>query len=482
MPGTHLYSTGYYEGVAGSEGARGARGIQGEVGPTGPAGSIDILTDVTITSAVENETLHFDGANWINGTNGAINDVPTSIAVGFLPAGTLTGTGNTIMGPEGIASSLTTGTNNVIIGESANVSATVASAVSIGDSANVTTNQGVAVGYSTLSSNTGVAVGVDCTSTGTSSMALGRFASATADYSISLGYLSTADGNNSIAIGYNCDAGEEGISIGYNSGSTVSGAIRNTAIGYQSLTGLTTLSADYNVGIGFQVLNQLETGYHNTSVGASNVCGLDTDNGVTIGMSNSVLSDFGVAIGTTCIANNGVAIGRTSNCGTNTSAICIGDGGSALANYAVSIGYSANADHVNGIALGYNVSTGADNEFCIPSTTATVSSGTTMVFASDGQVGPTSSTRRHKDNIRNLEPELFDRFIKEAQPRRFEWKVDGKSDCGMIAEELYEICPELVPLDNDGLPRSINYDRISVLLTGVVQQLLRRVEQLEHSK
>ena len=50
---------------------------------------------------------------------------------------------------------------------------------------------------------------------------------------------------------------------------------------------------------------------------------------------------------------------------------------------------------------------------------------------------------------------------------------------GFLAEEVYEVYPELVGLDGDGLPSSIDYSNLTVPLVGIVQKLIKRVEALE---
>lgn len=53
-------------GAKGDTGDTGAKGDTGDTGPAGPAGSIDILTDVTITSPQEDDVLVYKTTGWEN--------------------------------------------------------------------------------------------------------------------------------------------------------------------------------------------------------------------------------------------------------------------------------------------------------------------------------------------------------------------------------------------------------------------------------
>ena len=90
------------------------------------------------------------------------------------------------------------------------------------------------------------------------------------------------------------------------------------------------------------------------------------------------------------------------------------------------------------------------------------SAGTAMVLvAGTNEVRPLLSTKEQKDNI---EPLDFDSSaIFKLQPVSFNWKESGERDFGLIAEDAYEVLPQLVNLDN-GKPISIKYYTLSVLL------------------
>ena len=123
--------------------------------------------------------------------------------------------------------------------------------------------------------------------------------------------------------------------------------------------------------------------------------------------------------------------------------------------------------------------------------------GTAVYITSAGKLVEYSSSRRYKENIQNLDMDTSK--VYELVPKSFKWKdtqeafvdeegniepdnlitVVGDNDFGLIAEEVYEIFPELVYLDKDNQPKSIQYQLISVLLLEEVKKLKTRIEALE---
>jgi len=105
-----------------------------------------------------------------------------------------------------------------------------------------------------------------------------------------------------------------------------------------------------------------------------------------------------------------------------------------------------------------------------------------VVVDSNGILGQESSSRRYKDNIRALE--IDSSQIYSLEPKTFEAKPreDGTLQpgtfFGLIAEEVYEVIPELVGIRND-VPDNVRYHTISVLLLAEMKKLKARIEVLE---
>lgn len=89
------------------------------------------------------------------------------------------------------------------------------------------------------------------------------------------------------------------------------------------------------------------------------------------------------------------------------------------------------------------------------------------------------SSRRFKENITNIDNE--GELLLKATPVKFNYKNDDEKEInyGIIAEELHDLLPALVTYDERGLPFTIRYHELSVLLLHEIKKLVERVEELE---
>jgi hypothetical protein len=88
---------------------------------------------------------------------------------------------------------------------------------------------------------------------------------------------------------------------------------------------------------------------------------------------------------------------------------------------------------------------------------------------STGQLTYDTSSCRYKNNIRTSTYGLSQ--IMNLRSTMFEYKEDDRTDIGLIAEEVYEVIPELVSLDKEQRPNAVSYDRlVSVLIKGMQEQ------------
>jgi cell division protein FtsB len=67
----------------------------------------------------------------------------------------------------------------------------------------------------------------------------------------------------------------------------------------------------------------------------------------------------------------------------------------------------------------------------------------------------------------------------QLQSRQYEFINDGKADVGLIAEEVYDVIPELVGKDSEDKPMSVSYDRFVSVLIKAVQELSAKNDALE---
>jgi hypothetical protein len=55
------------------------------------------------------------------------------------------------------------------------------------------------------------------------------------------------------------------------------------------------------------------------------------------------------------------------------------------------------------------------------------------------------------------------------EPVSYNFANSNIESIGLIAEQVYQYYPELVHLDSNGLPYSVNYELLSVLLLHLLQ-------------
>ena len=96
-----------------------------------------------------------------------------------------------------------------------------------------------------------------------------------------------------------------------------------------------------------------------------------------------------------------------------------------------------------------------------------------------GQLGTTISSRRAKDDIRDMEDASA--ALAKLRPVTFRYKAAPASgprplEYGLIAEEVAEIYPELVVLDKDGQPAGVRYHVLPAMLLNELQRQQRVIE------
>ena len=105
--------------------------------------------------------------------------------------------------------------------------------------------------------------------------------------------------------------------------------------------------------------------------------------------------------------------------------------------------------------------------------------GTALYVNSDDIITKASSSRRYKENIIDLSLATSDIF--NLQPVEFNFKTNKNTKTfGLIAEDVYEIIPELVSFNSNHEPESVNYSLLSVLLLEEVKKLRIEVDALKN--
>jgi len=208
--------------------------------------------------------------------------------------------------------------------------------------------------------------------------------------------------------------------------SNYSSGLRNTAVGFQALN--SNVYGDYNTAMGYRALYSSK-GNTNTAFG------------------NQALLN--------CTGAHNIAIG--SNAGSNLTDenynICIGDGvnGSIGEANAMYIGDTSNYKkcYVGGI---YGVDP----------------TGIAVEINSNHQLGAPTSSRRFKENINDMSI-VAGYDLSKLRPVTFNYISDetNHKQYGLIAEEVVDVYPETVALDEDGQPFAVRYNQfIPILIEG----------------
>jgi hypothetical protein len=96
-----------------------------------------------------------------------------------------------------------------------------------------------------------------------------------------------------------------------------------------------------------------------------------------------------------------------------------------------------------------------------------------VLISSTGQLGTVSSSRRFKEEIRDM-GELSERLL-ELRPVVFRYKPEAQSgerplEYGLVAEEVAEAFPELLVYDDDGQPLTVKYHVLSTILLNELKK------------
>jgi hypothetical protein len=98
--------------------------------------------------------------------------------------------------------------------------------------------------------------------------------------------------------------------------------------------------------------------------------------------------------------------------------------------------------------------------------------------AGSGILGSCSSSRRYKEDIRTLSVSDW-RDIFALRPVSYRLKSNGQSDIGLIAEEVLEVMPQLVQFNAEGLPESVEYDKLPLYTVAGLKELDGEINKLK---
>ena len=285
------------------------------------------------------------------------------------------------------------------------------------------------------------------------------------------GFGNTASGESALrynTTGFGNTASGEG-ALRYNTtgiGNTASGidALRfnttgafNTASGRGALLENTT--GINNTASGESALRYNTTGFGNTASGESALL----EN--TTGFNNTAVGDNALLENTTGFSNIAVGTNAGSNQTTGSNNI-----------YVHSVGVEAESDTIR---IG---TVGTQTRTFIAGISGVTAAGTAVPVLIDtkGQLGTISSSRRFKEEIRDM-GEASSRIM-QLRPVTFRYKKENGDGArplqfGLIAEEVTEVYPGLVQYSATGEANAVLYHLLNAMLLNEVQKQHRQIQE-----
>ena len=355
-------------------------------------------------------------------------------------------------------------------------------------------------------------------------------------YSAQYGDDNTGIGTNALASLYDAFGNT---AVGSQALSTDTYTSYNTAVGYQALNGITGFAHSDNTAVGYRAMANADsyacvaigvdalavntgqlntavgknamlnntTGQNNTAVGWSSMAhntvgsnnaavGLNAMSNNTSGSTNSVLGSYSAPYNTT--GSNLVSIGFQSLYANTTGSNNTVVGTNAMA---------ANISGSNNISLGWNAGsnlTTGDGNIDIGNPGVIGDAGVTRIgtdgtqiatymagivnsplavatgigITADGRLGVRGSSARLKEQIERMSRQSESIFNLCPVTFRYKKDLDPKStpQCGLVAEDVAKINPELVLRDPAGEPLTVRYDEVNVMLLNEFLKEHKRVE------
>jgi len=249
----------------------------------------------------------------------------------------------------------------------------------------------------------------------------------------------------------------------------------NTFSGNQA--GLANTTGSFNSFYGFQAGSTNTVEYENTFVGYG--AGYQSSGGSGNAFFGAVAGGSASPQASTYLGNGaGLTLSGSFNIAVGSLA---GTGNSSGSNN-IYIGSAGFSNESNAIHIGGNLSGGPQTAAYITGIYGTVvnANGTGVFVDSNGQLGTYTSSRRFKEQIKDM-GDSTDGLMK-LRPVTFFYKPDyAKGDrsmqYGLIAEEVADVYPDLATYDQDGKPYSVRYQYLASMLLNEFQKQHHRAEE-----
>lgn len=252
---------------------------------------------------------------------------------------------------------------------------------------------------------------------------------------------STSDTNVAIGTGAAIPVSQYSVCVGTNA---VTYGNRSVAIGYNAYS-----SSFANIVFG---VNASAQGGNATAIGNSSLSAPPNGQCHVIGAYASGSNDFCIALGSGNSPGTGAQVAKVS----------------------VAIGSGARANHESCVAIGTGMTTTTSNQTYIGNIFGGAGGGSNVLVTAAGIMNTNTSSITTKHNIRPLEH--IDILQDQFKPLRFTFNTTNEESIGLIAENLFEVLPELCPLDLNNEPYNIRYDLLSVILLQEVRALYTKLK------
>ena len=112
----------------------------------------------------------------------------------------------------------------------------------------------------------------------------------------------------------------------------------------------------------------------------------------------------------------------------------------------------------------------------------TSGNGIPVLINSANKLGTTVSSKRFKEEIKPMDKASEALLALKPVTFRYKKEIDpaGKSQFGLVAEEVEKVNPDLVVRDKEGKPYSVRYDQVNAMLLNEFLKEHRKVEQEIH--
>lgn len=282
--------------------------------------------------------------------------------------------------------------------------------------------------------------------------------------------------------------GDDNFYAGLGAGNFTHTGATNVGVGSAALSSLTTGRG--NTAVGHSALQVNTTGFYNTALGGEAAAG------TTTGVANTALGQNALHANET--GGNNVAIGAFAlNSASNSGNVAIGS--VAAQNLTTGSG-----NIVLGAFAGNNLTTGNNNivlanagvtgdagvirlgtagthtQAFLAGVSGVTSSGGAAVFVNaSGQLGTVTSSRRFKDDIRDMGD--ASEALLALRPVTFRYKPELDAarlpQAGLIAEEVAAVNPDLVVRDERGVIQTVRYEQVNAMLLNEFLKDHRRLAE-----